>query len=1153
MKYFFTLAILFSMLTAFTQNDDDVIIVPTFNYSQTYGQPWDGTIRDTMINFPDIPGQTYRKIIMAYNIRCKDGNISVPGNTNIGCGEWDYSCNTYITDSSRTDSVINFTNSHYISNFQGGTFYYVDYPLYDFYRYLEKDVVLNNVNSETLAQIGNGNIELSEVIPTDKFSGKSQYLFTKEELTNAGLSAGSIDALIIENTGEEAAAGFLKIKIKSSSKSELDANDPDLPGEFAGFTEVYFNDFTFVPGENRIQFYQPFLWNGNSNILVEFTFTNKQPSQQLKIKGENTGNIYGIYSTNSNSINALNGYVDVDGSAFENISDEITVSFWSYGDKDMLPAKTCVFFGADSAGRKQANVHLPWDNSIIYFDCGNNGSTVDRINKSASPGDYKGNWTHWAFTKNATTGEMKIYLNGQLWKEGTGKTNLIDIVDFFIGGNGQNTLFYYGKIDEFRVWNKELDQTTIQNWMNREVDNTHPYYDNLIAYYKFDEGSGTLVGDSSPNGASGEIKDFIYWAHERGSKIFNGFKNTTYRPDITFAQGDYDITVTDKIVTDSVQLLPNIVKAYEIITGSGFQNDSIAEVSVNEFWEARNEYIYDPDGNIADSVIITPTDSINVTELVYYNRYPSKIELMSFVTPYGIYLDLGQNGKTWYFDVTDYAPILKGRKRMTIERGGQWQEDMDIKFYYYPGTPPRDVLDMRQIWKVQYKSFNSIHNERSFETRDVMMPANGSQFKIRAVITGHGQEGEFIQRHHRLNINGGDIEFDWYVWNECSTIPIYPQGGTWIYDRAGWCPGNPTVINDFDITDYVTPGQTASIDYDIPVATGASNYIVNMQLFTYGPPNFDNDASIVRILKPNAADASQRRFNPACTYPEVVIQNTGANTLTNLQLQYWTGTDIETYDWSGSLNYMEKDTVVLPVDELTFWVDNPGTFNVKLENPNDENPDNNQLSIIYDNVDVYPEGEPITIRLWTNNRGYQNSYTLTKDDGTIILDEDNFENNMLYEKTVNLEPGCYKLEIFDSGDDGLEFWANPGQGVGAFSVKNSAGETLYNFDPDFGSFAIYEFGIGNITKIDEVKNPFTVNIYPNPVKDFLKINLKSNTEHDFNMVLTDLLLNPLLSKRINNYSRELSEEIDMKKIPSGIYLLKVEYGNFSKTVKVVKE
>ena len=135
------------------QSTGDTIVIPTFNYTQTHGWPWCGFSRDTMIDFPNDPGVSYEKIIMAYNMRCKDGLVSVPGNTNLGCGEWDYSCNTYIHDSSRVDSVISFTNSHTITNFSGSVYNYVETPTYNYYQYLQKNVQIDQTNSETLSQL----------------------------------------------------------------------------------------------------------------------------------------------------------------------------------------------------------------------------------------------------------------------------------------------------------------------------------------------------------------------------------------------------------------------------------------------------------------------------------------------------------------------------------------------------------------------------------------------------------------------------------------------------------------------------------------------------------------------------------------------------------------------------------------------------------------------------------------------------------------------------------------------------------------------------------------------------------------------------------------------------------------------------------------
>ncbi|MDZ4663744.1 MAG: hypothetical protein SGJ15_02600, partial [Bacteroidota bacterium] len=74
----------------------DTIIIKTFKYGSTS--------RDTMINFPN-NSQTFEKIIMKYNMRCKNNLVSTQSAPNQGCGEWDYSCNTYIVDSSKIEKA----------------------------------------------------------------------------------------------------------------------------------------------------------------------------------------------------------------------------------------------------------------------------------------------------------------------------------------------------------------------------------------------------------------------------------------------------------------------------------------------------------------------------------------------------------------------------------------------------------------------------------------------------------------------------------------------------------------------------------------------------------------------------------------------------------------------------------------------------------------------------------------------------------------------------------------------------------------------------------------------------------------------------------------------------------------------------------------
>ena len=1149
MKYAFTFLFIIFSFALLSQSDGDTIVVKTFNYSQTHGSG----IRDTMINFPDNPDLTYEKIIMLYNIRCKNGLVSTTTDRNKGCGEWDYSCNTYITDSSKVDSVLSYTSSHYISAFSGTSFYYVQNPLYDYYQYREKNVQLNNTNSETLATVGSGNLSLTHVLPTDNHSSKSQYLYTASELTAAGLSAGDIDAILLNIAGSNADAGYLRVKIKNTDKTSLDNNDPDLDG----FTEVYFDDYSFSSGANRLQFYTPFAWDGTSNIIVEFSFTNHTESNALNVEGESTGIVSGIYATNGYSLDNVNGKIDIPAGPMTGISDEITISFWSYGNEKIQPVENSIFWARDSLKRRQANLHLPWSDSKIYWDCGYEDGGYDRIYKAATPEEYKGSWSHWAVTKDTTSGEMKIFHNGELWHSGADKTRLIDITSFILGTSGSYNRTWFGKIDEFRVWKKALSGETISNWMHRPVDNTHPDYADLVAYYRFNEGNGSTVNDESSYTETATIDGYMYWEYDRGNSLNRDFVETTERPNITFAQGDYDLTITDDIVTDSVQLTPNIVREYEIIPRYGTMlDDSINEASVNEYWQAQVEHIYDPEGVIIDSIDIQPTDTIQITELTYFKRYPMKFEIMSFVTPYGIYLDLGMDGKTWMFDVTDFTPVLKGTKRMTVERGGQRQEDMDIRFLYIVGTPPHDVLDIQQIWRPDYKSYSSILSNRAFEPRNVQLNPNGEAFKIRTVITGHGQQGEFIPRNHFINIDSVQ-QFLWKVWTECATNPIYPQGGTWIYDRAGWCPGKYSDMAEHDITEFVTPGETVNIDYGLQTASGTSNYIVNNQLVTYGGANFNLDAAVAEVLKPNAADAKNGRFNPACSYPEVVIQNTGKNTLTSLDIDYYEeGGPVETYSWNGSLEFLEKDTVVLPVDELSFWLSTSNVFVTTVKNPNgqqDENPYNDTWKTPFDGVDVFDENETIVIECKTNNYGWQTTYALYDKSGTMLRLWSGLDNNTVYSDEYNLPAGCYFLRIDDSGQDGLQWWANPAQGSGYMAVKDGDGNFLHIFEPDFGAFEIYEFGIGAITSVKELNHSVFVSVYPNPATDRLNVMVKGSGDDKVTLLLSNTMSSVILEKTYPTGGEDFGTELNINGLPSGIYFLQIESGSFRTVKKIIRK
>lgn len=49
---------------------------------------------------------------------------------------------------------------------------------------------------------------------------------------------------------------------------------------------------------------------------------------------------------------------------------------------------------------------------------------------------------------------------------------------------------------------------------------------------------------------------------------------------------------------------------------------------------------------------------------------------------------------------------------------------------------------------------------------------------------------------------------------ECAMNPIH-QGGTWVYDRAGWCPGDVVDTKEYDINSQVSSGPGHQLDYSL--------------------------------------------------------------------------------------------------------------------------------------------------------------------------------------------------------------------------------------------------------------------------------------------------------------------------------------------------
>jgi hypothetical protein len=1141
-NYLFILGLSFISLIGLAQNPGDTIVVETFNYNQTYGvNQWSPGIRDTIIDFPNDTSISYERVLMYYNIRCKNGLVSpaVSGQTDIGCGEWDISCNTYITDSSKTDSILSRTNSHVISNFSGTQFDYANRAMNDYLRFLQKHVVLDSTLADTQVVVGTG-MASQAVLPGTGKEVKVQFVLAKSKLQQAGLSAGDVDAMVLHLSNGPANYRMFRVRMAHSSDSVL------LENEFinSNYTEVFFHDITLDSGLNQVQFYTPFAWNGSDHILIEVSYSNKQSGPDISALIDAAYPGSAIYSAdkqafhfNGSNYAVATGYKGITGGANR------TIEAWI---KTGVTGKDIISWGSNNTAKK-------W-----IFRVNSTGGLRVEINGGytiAATNLADNQWHHVAMVMNGSSlNNIQFYVDGNLETIASISNRTIDtdsLIDVVLSQGFHNRM-WDGEMNEIRVWSSALSASSIQEWMHRRLDNSHPKYSDLELYYTFDASTGDSIIDHSGNQRHAVVYNNAFRYALPGKDLFSGFELQPVLPKVTLLQGTYMLTINTDTVLDTIQRAANSVKTYHIISNAGTQlSDLVSLLSDTLLWEAGNEYTLDPiTGAVLDTHVVASAGSIQIQTLEYFRRYPMKFEIMSFVTPYGINLDLGPNGKTWTFDVTDFLPVLQGSKRMTVERGGQWMEDMDIRFAYIVGTPPHEVLDMQQIWRVDKKGYADILNNNSFEPRIIHKHKDGKLFKVRSSITGHGQEGEFISRNHHININGGNVEFSWPVWKKCSDNPIYPQGGTWIYSRAGWCPGAPTDLKEMDITPLIAAADSFEVDYSLQTASGSSNYIVNNQLVTYGDPNFQVDAMLMDVKAPSKK-VEYARSNMICQMPEIVVKNTGAQTITSMEIHYWVNgnTTPKVHQWTGNLTFLEESSIVLAADSALWTGVVPGgnVFHaevVKVNGQSDEYALNNSYHSPFDIPDVVPSD--IIIFLYTNKAPNETSYRIYGEDMQLLYSRSGFAAQKLNRDTFHLGVGCYTLEVLDSDGDGLSFFANS-DGNGFFSIRDINNGVLKTFDPDFGSKITYNFTVDFPLKYEEIHKSLEAQIYPNPSDGMFTIEF---SRHGAEYIqVWDALGRLVKSEDITSQNKMFS--LDLTQEQPGIYMVKVASAAGEKHFKVV--
>lgn len=548
------------------------------------------------------------------------------------------------------------------------------------------------------------------------------------------------------------------------------------------------------------------------------------------------------------------------------------------------------------------------------------------------------------------------------------------------------------------------------------------------------------------------------------------------------------------------------------------------------------------------------------------------VEIARLITPYATDW-LSQNRKNDYIiDVTDYSSILKGNLDFRyVYDGYSWGFTLTLKLELIEGTPAMNAISAKNIYDGYYafgKTADPIESHLTAKPFQYSNPV--SKVFVKNIISGHGSDdnycSEFCSKYYDLKINGSSISQKQLWRSDCGKNDIYPQTGTWVYERANWCPGNVVSPIVHDISSHTSAGSTFSVDIDMEpyTAPNQSNaqagFGVTSQLISYSAPNHSLDVSLEDIIAPTN-DPNYFRSNNICSNPKVKIRNTGTTPVTSVSFDYkLTGGQTYTYTWTGNLNFLDETVVDLGPSTAMFNGNASNQFVVSINKVNgttDQDALNNTYTSTFTDVRSYPM--PMVVYFSTNsssstvNSGYnESSWQILNDAGVVVASRVNNLNNKVFRDTINLPAGCYTFVANDDGCDGISWWANSGAGSGTLRFSSNTTPQVYKtFNGDFGCQLMERFTVGYVLGVqDAVKAVNTFQSFPNPASSTVNLLFEVSEYQNVSYSITDVSGKEVKTGKFEQVSSTIYP-INTSDLGSGMYFITCHFAKGDTVTKKI--
>lgn len=276
-------------------------------------------------------------------------------------------------------------------------------------------------------------------------------------------------------------------------------------------------------------------------------------------------------------------------------------------------------------------------------------------------------------------------------------------------------------------------------------------------------------------------------------------------------------------------------------------------------------------------------------------------EIARYVTPFGI------SCGPWTVDVTDFKTVMRGpitfRSFIQVWGPSGWLVNADLEFIKadFP-----EYQRISRLWETSNHVYGDPGISYDLPEREVEVSSLSQSTHLRMTISGHGQgntdnAAEFSNKTHALFVDG-TLVAPHNLWkSDCAQNVCANQLGTWLFSRAGWCPGQEVTPFTVNLTNLATPGSMLSLDYELQDYTnflntgynGSSHTEPHYRIHAYLVERSDTRLNAFNNLRANMVEVATNGdpANPVFEGITFGIENTGTTTIESPTLAYYINGD----------------------------------------------------------------------------------------------------------------------------------------------------------------------------------------------------------------------------------------------------------------------